>query len=180
MAKDLYIVPECYVDTNMVETLLAVANTPTHGVNHQHGCNTVVNTMRKMKGNVAVGVIDNDKRRVSYLDECREIASLDHIKLFRHKVDPHYIFLISPAMDGLMLDAATFMGVDVSLYGFSSNLKDFTEKTKSIQANNDPAIKRLIKSLKDYSELVAFRNALSYIKQNRFQIDEDCLKSFFL
>lgn len=37
--KDLDIVPECYIDTNLVETLLNMAGEPTDGVNHQKGCN---------------------------------------------------------------------------------------------------------------------------------------------
>ena len=54
--KDLYFVPECYVDTNLVESLL-----DTDGVNHQKGCNTVVNTMKGkvLKDSFAVGVIDS-------------------------------------------------------------------------------------------------------------------------
>lgn len=49
--KDLDIVPECYIDTNLVETLLNMAGEPTDGVNHQKGCNTVVKTItEKMKG----------------------------------------------------------------------------------------------------------------------------------
>ncbi len=56
--KDLYLVPECYVDTNLVELLL-----DTDGVNDQKGCNTVVNTMKAkvLKDSFAVSVIDLDK-----------------------------------------------------------------------------------------------------------------------
>ncbi len=56
--KDLFIIPECYIDTNLVETLIA-----TEGCNHQKGCNTVVNTMKRRFGDkFAVGIIDHDKR----------------------------------------------------------------------------------------------------------------------
>ena len=34
--RDLYIIPECFVDTSLVESLLT-----TDGVNHQKGCFTV-------------------------------------------------------------------------------------------------------------------------------------------
>ena len=59
MMKDLYFVPECYVDTNLVESLLE-----TDGVNHQKGCNTVVNTMKGkvLNDGFSVGIIDSDKR----------------------------------------------------------------------------------------------------------------------
>lgn len=56
--KDLYLVPKCYVDTNLVESLL-----DTDGVNDQKGRNTVVNTMKAkvLKDSFAVSVIDLDK-----------------------------------------------------------------------------------------------------------------------
>lgn len=58
--KDLFIIPECYIDTNLVESLIT-----TEGCNHQKGCNTVANTMKnKFKDNFAVGIIDNDKRQI--------------------------------------------------------------------------------------------------------------------
>ena len=38
--KDWHIVPECYIDTNLAEFLLA-----SHGVNHQKGCNAVAKKM---------------------------------------------------------------------------------------------------------------------------------------
>lgn len=43
--KDLDIIPECYIDTNLIETILNTKGCYTEGVNHQKGCNTVVKTM---------------------------------------------------------------------------------------------------------------------------------------
>ena len=61
--KDLFIIPECYIDTNLVETLII-----TDGCNHQKGCNTVVKTMQQKFANAfSVGIIDEDKRQVSFL-----------------------------------------------------------------------------------------------------------------
>lgn len=37
-----YIIPECYVDTNLVETLVC-----TYGCNHQKGCNQVAKVMQE-------------------------------------------------------------------------------------------------------------------------------------
>ena len=81
MMKDLYFVPECYVDTNLVESLLE-----TDGVNHQKGCNTVVNTMKGkvLNDGFAVGIIDSDKRQPSYVKEFTEIAHSEHLSLMKH------------------------------------------------------------------------------------------------
>lgn len=47
--KDLDIIPECYIDTNLIETILNTKGCYTEGVNHQKGCNTVVKTMNAPK-----------------------------------------------------------------------------------------------------------------------------------
>lgn len=73
-----YILPECYIDTNLVETLVFHA-----GCNHQKGCNQVCKVMQeKFPDRFAVGIIDADKRRPSYINEFQEIASSEHLKLF--------------------------------------------------------------------------------------------------
>ena len=55
---ELYIIPECYVDTNLLETLVPTAK----GYNHQKGCNNVVKVMKeKLADEFAVGIVDKDK-----------------------------------------------------------------------------------------------------------------------
>ena len=59
-----YIIPECYVDANLIETLVCKA-----GCNHQKGCNQVAKVMQeKFADRFAVGIIDADKRKPSYLN----------------------------------------------------------------------------------------------------------------
>ena len=66
-----FIIPECYVDTNLVETLVCSG-----GCNHQKGCNQVAKVMKeKFANRFAVGMIDADKRRPGYLNEFRKIAT---------------------------------------------------------------------------------------------------------
>ena len=56
---ELYIIPECYVDTNLIETLVPTAK----GYNHQKGCNNVVKVMKeKLSDKFAVGIVDKDAR----------------------------------------------------------------------------------------------------------------------
>ena len=75
--KDLDIIPECYIDTNLIETILNTKGCYTEGVNHQKGCNTVVKTMndpKKLKNEFALGIVDADKRQPSYVEACAVIA----------------------------------------------------------------------------------------------------------
>lgn len=54
----LYVIPECYVDTNLIEYLLDAH------VNHQHSCTKVIGNLKNSyRDKFAVGIIDRDKNR---------------------------------------------------------------------------------------------------------------------
>ena len=54
--KLLNVLPECFVDTNLIEYLLNA------GVNHQHCCSKVVEQLNKtFAEQFAIGIIDKDK-----------------------------------------------------------------------------------------------------------------------
>lgn len=73
-----YIIPECYVDTNLIETLIKA-----QGCNHQKGCNQVCKVMKeKFAERFAVGIIDADKRQPSYLAEFNKIGERGHLQVF--------------------------------------------------------------------------------------------------
>lgn len=65
------IMPECFADTLLIETLVP----PRTGYNHQMGCFKVEKEMRfgKLRDKFAVGIIDNDKHQVKYLEEFEQI-----------------------------------------------------------------------------------------------------------
>lgn len=55
----LYIIPECYADTNLIQTLLQIK-----GANHQKSCGQVTNEMKqRFHDDFAVGIIDLDKKQ---------------------------------------------------------------------------------------------------------------------
>ena len=170
-----YIIPECYVDTNLVETLVCTA-----GCNHQKGCNQVAKIMQEKFGDrFAVGVIDADKRRPGYLDQFSEIAGSDHLKLFRHIERHHYIILVSPAMDGFILSCVEKAGVDMEIYGLSPVLKNFTAETKNVMSNKDIRFKRLFKAIEDTPEMQLMKRLLSYFVRNTYQVKIQDLKDIF-
>lgn len=171
--KDLFIIPECYIDTNLVETLVA-----TEGCNHQKGCNTVVKTMQQKFANTfSVGVLDNDKRQVSYVAEFSEIAHTSSLYLKKHHSKPHYLIMVSPAMDAFLLKCAEDLGVNMERYGYTSCLKDFTSMTKAVTSKNDPAFKKLFKALSDAPEMIVLKRWLVYLKQHQYECVPEELKA---
>lgn len=166
--KDLFIIPECYIDTNLVETLII-----TDGC----GCNTVVKTMQQKFANTfSVGIIDEDKRQVSYVKEFSEIARTPSLRLKKHGSKPHYLIMVSPAMDGFLLKCAEELGISMEEYGYTSCLKEFTSITKSVTSKNDSALKKLFKALDNASEMIVLKEWLEYLKKNQYKCNVDELK----
>lgn len=170
-----FIIPECYIDTNLVETLVC-----TGGCNHQKGCNQVAKVMQeKFADRFAVGIIDADKRRPGYLSEFCEIASSEHIKLFRHPVRSHFIILVHPAADGFILSCAEVANVNMDDYGLSSKLKEFTAQTKNVMSNKDPRFKRLFKSMENVGEIRLMKSVIAYLVDKTYEASNDDLKQYF-
>lgn len=181
--KDLDIIPECYIDTNLIETLLALNGEHTEGINHQKGCNTVVNTMtksRNLKDGFALGIIDADKRQPSYVEkECAEIVRTTHISLLKHSTNNHYFLRISPAMDTLILSCAEETDTDLSEYDLPTQLEDFTKITKDVNSKKDARFKKLFKRIQSADEMQSLGHVLKYLRHHKYDADENELKDLF-
>lgn len=170
-----FIIPECYVDTNLVETLVCKA-----GCNHQKGCNQVAKVMQeKFADRFAVGIIDADKRRPSYLNEFKEVASSEHIKVLRHFSRHHFIILVHPAIDGFILSCAEAGSVNLTSYELSPVLKEFTSQTKNVMSNKDQRFKRLFNSLENVGEIKLMKTLLSYLVQATYASSNDDISAIF-
>ena len=176
--KDLYFVPECYVDTNLVESLL-----PTDGVNHQKGCYAVANTMkgRFLNETFAVGIIDFDKEKTqpTYVSEFVEIAHTKHVILLKHCSKSHYLIMIKPAMDQFILDCADEQGVNVADFGLSPDLEGFKKNTKNVNSKSDVRFKKLFKAIRQNPEIALLHDILNYMKENRYQSKDENLARLF-
>lgn len=179
--KELDIIPECYIDTNLVETLLNIKGCWIDGVNHQKGCNTVTKTMMTMKKDAfALGVIDTDKRIPSYVKEFDAIGSSSHISLMKHKNKDHFLLMINPAMDTLILACAAEVGVDLTEYDLTSELKAFTNITKDVDSKKDARFKRLFKDIQGAKEMIILGNILAYLENHKYDYKESELMAFFI
>ena len=174
--KDWHIVPECYVDTNLVEFLLV-----SRGVNHQKGCNAVAKKMKEsnLKDQFSIGVIDNDKRQHSYVNEFIEIAHSRHISLLKHRERPHYFVRISPAMDQFILDCAAEQDVNLQDYNLPTELSEFTKATKNVSVKDDHRFKSLFKALDGSKEIVMLRSVLNYLNDKQYNCDMAELQRLF-
>jgi hypothetical protein len=172
--KLLNVLPECYVDTNLIEYLLDA------GVNHQHSCSKVVGQLNTTFANsFAVGIIDKDKVEMGYVKECEMIAKTEHLILLRHNTRMQYLVMVAPAIDGFILDCARQDGVDPLAFGIPADLKGFTQESKAVTSNTDPRFKHLFAALKGNGEISALRTTLHYLCENQYNADIEVLKGLF-
>lgn len=170
---ELYIIPECYIDTNLLETLVPTSK----GYNHQKGCNNVVRIMQnKLTDDFAIGIVDKDKRQIRYVDEFEEIAHTDSLFFYKHPQKAHYLIMISPAIDVFILKCAEEKDIEMERFGLSSDIKSFTEQTKKVSSKEDAMFKNLFQALRKADEAIVLKNALKYLKENKYKSDPERLK----
>lgn len=174
MNRWLYIIPECYADTNLITTLLQAE------VNHQKGCNQVVNTMQeKYAQDFAVGIIDCDKRTPVYLSEMKMLAKSQHLQLYKHPLRPHYMITIRPAIEGFTLACAEELNINPTVYGVAPSLSGLKQQTKRVDSNKDPQLRALFSALRSSTEMTILSNALQYLNEQQYQADTNHLKDIF-
>lgn len=174
--KKLYIIPECYIDTNLIEYLFQSS-----GVNHQKGCNVVAKKMIEVFNNqFSIGIVDNDKKQHSYIEkECEIIAKSEHITLVKHCLKPHYFIMIAPAMEVFILNCAKEAGVNMQDFGLPSDLESLKQATKNVTGKNDLRFKKLFKALQCSQEMKVLSAILRYLDKYKYQSNAEELCKLF-
>lgn len=173
--KLLHVMPECFVDTNLIEYLLNA------GVNHQHCCSKVVGQLKTtFADKFAIGIIDKDKVQLGYIQECDVIVQTEHLTLMKHRERHQYLITIAPAVDKFVLDCAEEQMVDVNDFGLPSELKKFTDESKRVSSNLDSRFKSLFAAIKNNREIHSLKMALKYLCENQYSSDCACLRELFV
>lgn len=175
MSKALDIIPECFVDTNLIGWLIGT------GVNHQYGCNRVSAAMQggKMKDGFAVGIVDDDKQKSKYINEFQSIASSPHLEVLKHPDKHHYFILVKKAAEDFILSVAREVGFDMTVAGLSNDLEGLKKTTKDCQSNEDKSLRNAFGQIKNASEMKIFRNTLKYLETHRYNADMKVLRGIF-
>ena len=167
--NDSFIIPECYVDTNLIEALVP----PQRGYNHQKGCPAVAKCMKEKFGDkFAVGITDKDKRELKYLEEFNLLANDESIYLYKHKEKPHYIIQVSPAVEDFILNAVAELGIELKEHQIPSDLESMKKETKKIDAKSSVKYRNLFKNLKKASTFKKLANIVRYLKEKQYRADD--------
>ena len=168
---DIAIIPECYIDTNLIET---IAPPQGKGYNHQKGCGTVTNVMKEQFSDAfAVGIIDKDKKQVDYLKEFTEVINDGALILHRHKTKHHYIIQISPAVEEFIIDSANQAGISLADYSLPENLDHFKKESKQQNSKKDHRFRSLFKAIKNggASNFLKLAHWVTYLRDNNYSVD---------
>lgn len=172
MQRENIVVPECYVDTNLMNVLL------NKSCNHQKGCATVCKTLDvKLSDQFAIAVIDKDKKEPKALEQFEQIGESEHIIVCKHQTKPHYLIQIKPAIEEFILDAAKELNVNLADYGLPTELNELRKITKTTTAKEDVKFARLFHALRSASHIQCLDNMLQYLLVNKYTAsDADILK----
>ena len=178
---DNHIVPECYIDTMLVQTLVPPKKNSRY--NHQHGCFDVSNEMELygLKDKFAVGIIDNDKKKAKYLKGFIEIDNIENaLKLYKHQSRHQYFIELNPAIEVWILKVCEQEAIDIFVeFGLPNNLKALKQITKPQTSSKDKRFIDLFLRFKmsgnrSVSKLIGW---LQKLKEKNYQIDINELKN---
>lgn len=175
MSINYCVIPECYVDSCLIETIL---NAGKNHVNHQKGNGTVVKTMREEFSNsFCIGIIDEDKKPIDYLKEFDEKKSDEFLKLWKHKEKHHYIIQIRPVVEDWFLKLCNAKGINLTEYDLPNGGKELLRKSKSVSSKMDDRFIRLFKRLinENSEPIVRLRKWVEFLNRNKYNSNLDLL-----
>lgn len=170
------IMPECYIDTTLVESLLDAK------VSHKHSCNEVSKEMEKgkYKDAFAVGIIDNDKRKLSYIEGFNEIGRTENLTFLKHKNKHHYVIKVGKehkAMETFIKTNVEAMGMKMEDFDLPSNLAELIELTKNnTTTQKNPKILKLCKTMCKSQEVTKLQEVLEYLVTNKYNVNVEEIK----
>lgn len=174
------IMPECFIDTTLVESLINA------NVNHKHSCSEVAREMERghYKDSFAVGIIDNDKRKLSYIEGFEKICQTDNLTFLKHKDKHHYIIKVGKerkAMETFIIANVEAIGMKMEDFDLPSEITKLQELTKdSITTHKDPRLLKLCKMIRQSPEVATLQNVIEYLAKNRYDSDIEIIKDMVL
>lgn len=171
------IISECYTDT----ILLTVVCPPQVRYNHKFGSPNVVRVMQYKLANLfAVGLVDEDKKKLDYLKEFELLADKNNLRLYRHPSRHHYMIQFSPPLEKWLMAAAQSVNREMSGFGLPNDLKDLRQITKTnVKQNDNQLVQSAIWKLNSSNppSFVQLRNWVEYLKKETYHADTEVLKN---
>lgn len=170
---------ECFADTLLIETLLPTKK----GYNHKSNCFEVEKAMKfgDLKDRFAVGIIDNDKKQIKYLEEFEKQDQVSNaLFLWAHKTKKQFIIQISPALESLILHICNQGEIDLHELGITNDLEELKKYTKKSTSSENVELKSLFKKIskrEDIEEVRKLKGWLKILLEKNYRVDINDLKN---
>jgi len=175
-SMELSVIPECYIDTNLIETLVP----PNKGYNHQKGCGTVAKVMKeRFTNSFALGIVDKDKQELDYLQEFFLVFAKGNVELYKHKDRKHFIIKINPAVERFILYNVNQARINIEDFGLPADFDKFRKVTKTVNSKNDQRFRKLFKTLQGHklNDFETLTKCIRYLLDHPFDADLEILKA---
>jgi len=130
----------------LIEVLL---NADRNHVNHQKGNGTVATEMKeKFEGDFCIGIIDEDRKELDYLNEFDLVCETNYLKLWKHIVKHHFIIRLRPVIEKWLTTICSENGIVLKHYSLPASWKDLIRITKSVSSKKDQRFIQLFKEMK--------------------------------
>ena len=133
---DLYVLPECYIDTKLVKVLVP----PRGKYNHQKGTNVLKQMDEILKDEFALGIVDEDVQDRHYAESFEVIYDLPFsLRLLKHRNRHHFLIYICPAVEKWIIAAADDATIVLTDHGLPHDFDKLRKISKSSKSeNSDP------------------------------------------
>jgi hypothetical protein len=169
------IIPECYIDSCLVEVLLVADK---DYVNHHKGNGKVAKEMKENFDNdFCLGIIDEDKEQLDYLKEFEEKKVTDYLKLWKHRAKHHYIIQIRPVVERWILGICKDNQINLADFNLPTELKALLKITKSVSSRKEERLVKLFKQMKNKncSPVIELKNWIEFLRHNKHNSNLDLL-----
>jgi hypothetical protein len=177
MNSNSCVIPECYVDSCLIEVLLFAGR---DHVNHQKGNGNVANEMKGKFGNeFCIGVIDEDREPLDYLKEFQTVVESGYLKLLKHDTKDHYIIQIRPVIEKWIIVLCAENEIELKKFGLPEKWIDLAKESKSITSKQDQRFISLFKDMRkrNIMPILQLQNWIKYLKENKYNVEINQLKN---
>ncbi len=135
---------ECHADSFAVERFLRLSRP----VNHKRNIQEVFKAFNnQFRDRLAVGVVDNDKRKPTDLKNFESIYDEGVISLSQKPDSRHFLIIINPAIEGFLIESANQADIDLADYRMGS-LKEMKYFTKNANIKRNQTVLKLLNDLR--------------------------------
>jgi hypothetical protein len=128
----------------------------------------------------AVGIIDKDKKVVSYLKECVLEIEAESLYLWKHKTKHHFIIQLAPAIERWILKVIEEGNIDVGDLKIPLTLGELKDYTKYQTVSEDDKMHKLCERLinSDSKTMATLTSWLRYLLHENRNADIKVMKGW--